>query len=183
MSIPIPALIEAILFACDEPVNLDTLTRVLDLGELEVLSAVADLTRQYKQRGIMLERVAEGFLIRTRPECSVIVRDALSKRGPVELSKGAAETLAVIAYNQPVTRQDIEAVRGVNPESSIETLLEKGLIKEAGRKKSLGRPKLYATTQEFLKKTSLNSLDNLPSLTPKEKSPKEQPGKQQLPLK
>ncbi len=183
MNIPIPALIEALLFASDEPLTLETLARVLDLGELEVLSGITALTRQYKERGIMLERVAGGFLIRTRPECSAIVQDALSKRGPSELSKGATETLAVIAYNQPVTRQDIEAVRGVNPESSIETLLEKGLIKEAGRKKSLGRPKLYATTREFLKKASLNSLEDLPPLTSNGKSSKEQPGKQELPLK
>ena len=100
----------------------------------------------------------------TRAEYSEAIQKALSKRLSMSLSKGALETLAVIAYNQPVTRQEIESIRGVNPEASIETLMEKGLVREVGRKKTLGRPKLYGTTDEFLSKALLNSLDDLPPL-------------------
>lgn len=103
-------------------------------------------------------------MILTRPECSSFIERALSRKIAMSLSKGTLETLAVIAYRQPVTRQDIEAARGVNPEASLETLLEKGLIQEAGRKKTLGRPKLYKTTDDFLKKAGLNSLEDLPPL-------------------
>ncbi len=182
MNIDLPALIEAVLFASDEPVPLSTLAEGLDLGELEVSSAIAVLEKQYKGRGIVLQRVANGFMLRTRPQCWAAVERVLSKKVPVALSKGALETLAVIAYRQPVTRQDIEAARGVNPESSIDTLLEKGLIREAGRKKSLGRPKLYATTDEFMKKASLNSLADLPPLTPPHRGPSKAPRGQELPM-
>ncbi len=165
-------ILEAILFASDEPVPLDILAESLNLGQLEVLSAVAGLKNRYKGRGIDLERVAGGFMIVTRPQYAEIIERVLSRKVPVALSKGALETLAIIAYRQPVTRRDIQNVRGVNPESSIDTLLEKGLIKEAGRKKSLGRPKLYATTQEFLKKSSLNTLEDLPPVkAPQKRSP------------
>ena len=95
-----------------------------------------------------------------------------TRKIPVALSKGALETLAVVAYCQPVTRRDIQSIRDVNPDASLETLLEKGLIKEVGRKKTIGRPKLYGTTDEFLKKASLNSLSDLPQA----KSLKEEAG-------
>ncbi|MGI6642741.1 MAG: SMC-Scp complex subunit ScpB [Bacillota bacterium] len=182
MKIDTPVLIEAVLFAADEPVPLNALAEGLELGELEVSAAIATLEKTYKGRGIVLQRVAGGFMIRTRPECWFAVERVLSKRVPVALSKGALETLAVIAYHQPVTRQDIEAVRGVNPESSIETLLEKGLIKEAGRKKTLGRPKLYVTTDEFMKKASLNSLSDLPPIAPPRRGMSNTPKGQELPM-
>lgn len=160
----LPALLEAILFASDEPVPLTRLVESLGVTETDVLSAVGKLEREYADRGIRLERVSGGFMLVTRPEYTGILERVLSRKVPLSLSKGTMESLAIIAYRQPATRQDIETLRGVNPEASIETLLEKGLIREAGRKKTLGRPKLYATTGEFLKKAGLGSLDDLPSL-------------------
>ncbi|MGE5580345.1 MAG: SMC-Scp complex subunit ScpB [Bacillota bacterium] len=160
----LPLLIEAILFSSDEPVSLSRLTEALETSESEILSAVASLERTYSDRGVALKRVSGGFMFVTRPEFADLIEKTLSKKVPLSLSKGTMETLAIVAYKQPVTRQDIESVRGVNPEASIETLLEKGLIREVGRKKTLGRPKLYGTTDEFLRKAGLNALTDLPPL-------------------
>lgn len=160
----LPALLEAILFSSDEPVPLQKLVDALELGELDVLAAVTTLEREYADHGVMLQRVSGGFVFVTRPEYAEQIEKTLSRRVPLSLSKGTMETLAVVAYRQPVTRQDIETARGVNPEASLETLLEKGLIREVGRKKTLGRPKLYGTTDEFLRKAGLNSIEDLPPL-------------------
>ncbi len=158
------ALLEAILFSSDEPVPLRKLAGSLGVAENDILSAIASLERDYADRGVMLQRVSGGFMFVTRPEYAGFIEKALSRKIPLSLSKGTMETLAIIAYRQPVTRQDVETARGVNPEASLETLLEKGLIREVGRKKTLGRPKLYGTTDEFLKKAGLNSVEDLPSL-------------------
>ncbi|HHY76436.1 MAG TPA: SMC-Scp complex subunit ScpB [Firmicutes bacterium] len=163
--VDIPALLEAILFSADEPVPVSRLAEAMGVTEREVLDAAHTLERLYENRGIMVERLAGGLIILTRPEYAEFIERALSRKVTMSLSKGTLETLAIIAYRQPVTRQDIEAARGVNPEASLETLLEKGLIEEAGRKKTLGRPKLYKTTDEFLKKAGLNSIEDLPLLT------------------
>lgn len=160
----LPALLEAILFSADEPVSVARLAEAAGATPLEVVDAASTLDKLYEGRGIMLERVAGGLILVTRPEYSAFIQNALSRKIALSLSRGTLETLAVIAYRQPVTRQDIETARGKNPEASLETLLEKGLIEEAGRKKTLGRPKLYRTTDEFLKKAGLNSLDDLPPL-------------------
>jgi len=159
-------LVEAILFSSDEPVTPEQLSAGLGVSLGEVEHAVSILDTIYSARGIYIQRVAGGLRIATRPEVGKIISRAFERRIQVPLSRGALETLAVIAYCQPVTRQDIQAIRGVNPEASIDTLMEKGLIEEVGRKKTLGRPKLYGTTDEFLKKTSLDSIDDLPSLKP-----------------
>ncbi len=157
-------ILEAVLFASDEPVPVERLASGLGVPEKDIRDAAALLEGMYAKRGICLRTVAGGLAIQTRPEYADFVTGVLSKKVWATLSKGALETLAVIAYRQPVTRQDIAVVRGVNPESSIETLLEKGLIREAGRKKTLGRPKLYATTPEFLKRAGLESIEGLPPL-------------------
>lgn len=155
------AAVEAVLFAADEPVPASRIASSLGVSEQQVENALALLAHEYEGRGISLEKVAGGYQILTRPEYENVIRSVLGKKTPSGLSRGALETLAIIAFKQPVTRQDIEVVRGVNAEASIETLLEKGLIKEVGRKKTLGRPKLFGTTEEFLKKAGLNSLDEL----------------------
>lgn len=164
-SLAVSVLLEAILFSADEPVPVARLAEAIGVTEREVLDAAAKLDKMYEDRGIILERVAGGLMLLTRPEYSDFIERALSRKISMSLSKGTLETLAIIAYRQPVTRRDIEAARGVNPEASIETLLEKGLIQEAGRKKTLGRPKLYKTTDEFLKKAGLNSIEDLPPLS------------------
>jgi len=157
-------LIEAVLFSSSEPVSLEDLSQAFGVSLQEVEQGVAVLDELYSTRGIFIQRVAGGLRIATKPAVGEIISRAFTKKIQVPLSRGALETLAVIAYCQPVTRQDIQAIRGVNPEASIDTLLEKGLIEEVGRKKTLGRPKLYGTTDEFLKKTSLNSIADLPPL-------------------
>lgn len=164
----IVATLEAILFASKEPISIPRLARAMEVDEKEVSLAADALRELYQGRGIALSQIAGGLVIETRQEFLPQIERALSRRTQSALSKGALETLAVIAYRQPVTRQDIEGARGVNPEASIETLMEKGLIREAGRRKTLGRPKLYATTDEFLVKAGLNSLSDLPPLTPEE---------------
>jgi segregation and condensation protein B len=158
------ALIEAVLFCSSEPVPVSKLAEALEVPPDQVEEAVAALDKLYADRGIFIQRVAGGLRIATRPEYGEVISQAFTRKIPVALSKGALETLAVIAYCQPVTRRDIQSIRGVNPDASIETLLEKGLIKEVGRKNTIGRPKLYGTTDEFLKKTSLNSLSDLPRI-------------------
>ncbi|MBP8614128.1 MAG: SMC-Scp complex subunit ScpB [Firmicutes bacterium] len=159
-------LVEAVLFSSDEPVKLENLSIGLGVSLEEIERAIDTLDRAYLARGIYVQRVAGGLRIATRPEVGKIISQAFERKVQVPLSRGALETLSIIAYCQPVTRQDIQAIRGVNPEASIDTLMEKGLIEEVGRKKTLGRPKLYGTTEEFLKKTSLNSISDLPPLKP-----------------
>ncbi|MGI6660867.1 MAG: SMC-Scp complex subunit ScpB [Bacillota bacterium] len=166
------ALIEAILFCSSEPVPVSKLSQALEITPEPVEEALSNLDKLYADRGIFIQRVAGGLRIATRPEYGEIISQVFTRKIPVALSKGALETLAVVAYCQPVTRRDIQSIRGVNPDASLETLLEKGLIKEVGRKKTIGRPKLYGTTDEFLKKASLNSLSDLPQA----KSLKEEAG-------
>ncbi len=158
------AIVEAIVFAAHEPVSVSRLSSGLGVKEQDILDALEALDRMHAERGVHIQRVAGGLVMRSKPEYARFITDVLSRKVWASLSKGALETLAVIAYRQPVTRQDIAQVRGVNPESSLETLLEKGLVREAGRKRTLGRPKLYATTTEFLKRAGLESLKQLPPL-------------------
>ncbi|HHX10720.1 MAG TPA: SMC-Scp complex subunit ScpB [Firmicutes bacterium] len=158
------ALIEAILFSSSEPVPVSKLAQTLEVQPEQVEEAVAVLDKLYADRGIFIQRVAGGLRIATRPEYGEIISQAFTRKIPVALSKGALETLAVVAYCQPVTKRDIQSIRGVNPDASLETLLEKGLVREVGRRNTIGRPKLYGTTEEFLKKTSLSSLSDLPPI-------------------
>lgn len=162
------AVIEAILFCSSEPVSKAKLAGALQVSVDEIEEAISTLDQIYSERGICLQRVAGGFRIVTKPEYGKVIKAAFTKKIPVALSKGALETLAIVAYCQPVTRRDIQSIRGVNPEASLDTLIEKGLVKEIGRKKTLGRPILYSTTDEFLKKASLNSISDLPPLPSKQ---------------
>lgn len=155
-------LIEAILFCSDEPVPHSKLARALEVSASQLDEAISSLDLLYAGRGIFIQRVAGGLRLATRPEYGKAIEQAFTNKIPVALSKGALETLAVVAYCQPVTRRDIQSIRGVNPEASLDTLMEKGLVKEVGRRRSLGRPILYGTGPEFLKKASLNSLSDLP---------------------
>lgn len=158
-------ILEALLFAADEPISSEKLSESLNVKRSDIEQGIGILEREYQGRSISVKRVDGGFIMVTRPEYKDVLREVLSKRAPSALSRGALETLAVVAYRQPVTKQDIEAIRGVSPDASLETLLERGLVREAGRKKTLGRPKLYATTSLFLQRASLNSLDDLPLLS------------------
>ena len=156
-------IIEAILFVSGEPVQLGAVARALEVTELEVSAAADELASDYdyNRRGICLKRFGSHIQLSTRPDYA----PQIEKLQPIQkqsLSQAALETLAVVAYKQPVTRLDIEAVRGVKCDYSVQSLMNKGLIEEVGRKETLGRPILYGTTDAFLSHFGLTSLEDLP---------------------
>ena len=156
--------IECMLFVANEPVSAKSLAETLDIDESRVDEAIASLQEDLNcGHGLQLVKVAGGFQLCTRPEysdyCAMVVAGSKKK-----LSKAALETLAVIAYRQPATMPEIEAVRGVEVDGVVKTLLDRGLIKEAGRKKTPGRPILYATTPEFLEYFGLADISELPDI-------------------
>lgn len=161
-----PSIIEAILFVAGDPVSLQELGAALDLSETETLQAVEALQKEYEsaRRGILLRRYGTGLRLETRPEFAPYVERMLQPVQRQTLSQAALETLAVIAYRQPATRGDVELVRGVKCDYSIQSLLSKGLIKEVGRKEALGRPILYATTDRFLEHFGISDIRELPPL-------------------
>jgi segregation and condensation protein B len=159
------ALLEAVLFAAPEPIPLERLAEVLEMPLWEckqVLSRYADAL-QGLDRGIRLRQVAGGWQLVTKPELLDAVARLAGQR-KYKLSRPTIETLAIIAYRQPITRAEIEDIRGVKVEKALATLLEKDLIREVGRKDTVGRPILYGTTDLFLEYFGLNSLDDLPTV-------------------
>ena len=159
-------IIESVLFAAGAPLSLRRLCEILaGPSTKEVQAAIARLREHYGpgQRGIRLFEVAGGYQLRTARENAEWVR-AVFRDKPARLGRAALETLAVVAYKQPVTRVEIEAIRGVDADGVLTTLLSRRLIKIAGRKEAVGRPLLYATTPEFLEVFGLKDLNDLPSL-------------------
>ena len=169
--------IEAILFVAGEAVSVKELARALQTEEKAVkaeLNAIRD-EYDYDQRGFLLKRFGDKVQLATRP---LYAQDVLRLLQPVQqqsLSQAAMETLAVVAYKQPVTRAEVEQVRGVKCDYSLQSLINKGLIKETGRKDTIGRPILFGTTDEFLSHFGLEGLEYLPPLpeNPQESSPEE----------
>ena len=162
----IPGAIGALLFVTDEPVNAMTLADMLDVDLAcveEALEAVRARLSE-SESGIQLRQVAGGWRLYTHPQYHELIEQYVLSWDTRKLSQAAMETLAVIAYNQPITRNAIVAVRGVNSDSSINSLIEKGLVKEAGREQTPGQPILYATTRSFLEKFGLASTADLPNL-------------------
>jgi segregation and condensation protein B len=160
------AIIESLLFAAGEPVSLNRLAAVLDsVPKEEIRNALTALGAEYSQggRGLTVEEVAGGYQLRTRKEFAPHIRKLLAGKPP-RLSRSLLEALAIIAYRQPITRPEIEEVRGVDCGGVLETLLERRLIRIAGRKEAPGRPMIYATTPEFLEVFGLRDLDSLPDL-------------------
>lgn len=157
-------IIEAILFVSGEPVQLGAVARALEVTELEVSAAADELASDYdyNRRGICLKRFGSHIQLSTRPDYAPQIEKLLQPIQKQSLSQAALETLAVVAYKQPVTRLDIEAVRGVKCNYSVQSLMNKGLIEEVGRKETLGRPILYGTTDAFLSHFGLTSLEDLP---------------------
>ena len=157
-------IIEAILFVSGEPVQLGAVARALEVTELEVSAAADELASDYdyNRRGICLKRFVTHIQLSTRPDYAPQIEKLLQPIQKQSLSQAALETLAVVAYKQPVTRLDIEAVRGVKCDYSVQSLMNKGLIEEVGRKETLGRPILYGTTDAFLSHFGLTSLEDLP---------------------
>ena len=160
------AIIEALVFASPEPVTVKTLVKLLD-GETkeDILAAIETLKQQYaRPGGLQLVEVAGGYEIVTRPELHEWVRRMFHERTTQKLSVAALETLAVIAYKQPVTAPEVADIRGVNTTGVLGTLIERKLVKIVGRKQVVGRPFLYGTTREFLERFGLNDLSDLPKV-------------------
>lgn len=161
------AQIEAVLFLAATPVSAGELQTVLGVSGGEVSSALSELEGHLSGgHGLVLRSAAGGWVLETNPHFAEVLslfRDS-SRRGRVRLSRAAVETLAVIAYNQPVTRGEVEELRGVRSERVIETLLSHGLVRIAGRKKASGSPLLYRTTPRFLELFGLDAIADLPSL-------------------
>jgi segregation and condensation protein B len=162
--LPIDALVENLLFVAQEPVSIERLGAVLEIS-LERVEAVLDaLSQEYGRRGLRLQRHGRQVQMVTAPEAAGYVRRFLGLELTGKLSPAALETLAVVAYRQPTTRADVEAVRGVNSDSVLRTLINRGLIEEQGRLDQAGRPIVYGTTFEFLQHFGLSGIDQLPPL-------------------
>ena len=165
-SAELKAIVEALIFASPEPLTPKALFKLLDNEPKEDVQAALDaLKRDYERPGgLQLVEVAGGYQIVTRPDLHEWVRRLFHERTTQKLTVQALETLAVIAYKQPVTALEITEIRGVNTSGVLTTLLERHLIKIVGRKKVVGRPFLYATTKEFLIRFGLNDLSDLPKV-------------------
>ena len=160
----IPQILEAILFVAGEPVAISDLAQALEVSEMEIMHAVEALERECERRGVTVRRYGDHLRMETRAEYAPYVERLLQPVQRQTLSQTAMETLAVIAYRQPVTKGEVEQVRGVKCDYSVQSLLHKGLIKEAGRKEALGRPILYATTDRFLEHFGISDIRELPPL-------------------
>ncbi len=162
----LPCAIEAILFVAGEPVNVADLAHALDMTVAEISPVLDALRDEYdkNQRGLKLNRFGMSVQLATRPDYAPQIERLLQPVQKQSLSQAAMETLSIIAYRQPVTKSEIEAVRGVKCDYSITSLMNKGLIQEEGRRESLGRPILYGTTEAFLSHFGIETLDDLPVL-------------------
>lgn len=164
---PLRKILESILLVVDEPVPEVDLAQVLETPKATVLAALTDLAAEYERddRGFELRQVAGGWRLYTAPSCAPYVERFVLDGQQARLTQAALETLSVIAYRQPVTRQAVAAIRGVNVDGVIRTLVARGLVAEAGEE-GPGGAYLYVTTPYFLERLGLRSLDDLPSLAP-----------------
>jgi segregation and condensation protein B len=160
------AIVEALVFASDAPLSVERLKDILgDVERKAILEILQDLILEYRQRsgGLWLMEVAGGYQFRTKTEYAPWIKKLRGIR-PVPLSPAAMETLSVVAYRQPVTRQEIEKIRGVDVSGSLKGLLEKKLIRIVGRKNVPGKPIMYGTTKRFLEVFDLKDLSELPTM-------------------
>ena len=162
----LPGALEAMLFVTDEPVSVLTMAQMLEVDPAQVEAALMELRARWaaEERGIQLREVAGGWRLFTHPAYHELIEKYVVSWDTRKLSQAALETLAVVAYSQPVTRGQVASVRGVNSDSSINSLVEKGLVREAGTADAPGNPTLYATTRAFLEKFGLRSASDLPDL-------------------
>ena len=160
-------ILEAVLFASDVPVAAVVLAEVLgDHSVPETRALLAAMAEAYEreERGVVLAEIAGGFQLLSRKECAPWVEQMLRARRKIRLSKPALESLAIVAYRQPITKVEVDSIRGVDSAGVLHTLLERNLVTIKGRSKGVGRPLLYATTQEFLSYMGINELTDLPEL-------------------
>jgi segregation and condensation protein B len=163
----VKATLEALLFASDKPLGLSQVAKIVDGAERKVLHQCLDeLRAEYEEagRGFKLAEVAEGWQMVTRPQHAAAIRKLARAKSANRLSRPSLETLAIIAYRQPLTKAEVEAIRGVNADGVLSSLLEKKLARTVGRKDVPGRPLLYGTTREFLHMFGLKDLNELPRL-------------------
>jgi segregation and condensation protein B len=160
--------IEALFFVSDEPLTASVLAQALDLDRRTVESLCERLAQGLEARGsgLVLREIAGGWRLYTHPDAAPIVEQFVLSSRQARLTKAALETLAIVAYKQPVTRHQVNGVRGVNSDGVLRALMDRGLIEEVGREESPGRPMLLATTPGFLERLGLPSLASLPSLAP-----------------
>lgn len=168
------AQLEALLFVSGEPVALAQLAAALDVAPSVIERGLNELDASLSQRGLKLQRHAGRVQLTTAPQLAELVERFLGLEATSHLSRAALETLAIIAYQQPVTRPQIDSIRGVNSDSMMKSLLHKNLILESGRADGPGRPILYSTTPEFLQHFGLNSILEMPPLAkPEEEETKQ----------
>ena len=160
------ALVESLLFVADQPVSAGQLAEALEAEASDVEEVLSALDEGYVQgkRGLRLQRQGDRVQLVTAPDAAACVRHFLGLALSGPLSQAALETLAIVTYRQPVTRAQVEAIRGVNSDSVLRTLVGRGLVEEVGRLEQVGRPILYGTTFEFLQQFGLRSVEELPPL-------------------
>lgn len=158
--------LEAVLFVCTDAVTTKHLAEIFEREASEVEEALQGLQKRYEveDKGVILKQIAGGWRLFSNPKFAEVIEKYVLSLDPRKLSAAALETLSIIAYSQPVTRAGVASVRGVNSDSSINSLIEKGLVKEAGVADTSGSPILYATTNKFLENFGLNSLKDLPNI-------------------
>ena len=161
---PLKKILEAVLFATRKPLTLEELSNLLEADSNEVQKAIEELTTEYQDKGIKVLSVSNGYLMGTDPDCGTYVDRLFNIKIETTLSPQSMETLAIVAYKQPITKAEIERIRGLYSDGTVATLLDKGLIEEKGKAESLGRPRLYGTTEEFLRHFGLKDLMDLPEL-------------------
>ncbi|GBL17435.1 segregation and condensation protein B [Anaerolineae bacterium] len=160
----LPALLEALLFVADGPQSIPRLASVTGASNAAVQAALLELQEHYATRGLRLQRTRDQVQLTTAPAATPYLELMLGVGGRQRLSQAALETLAIVAYRQPVTRPQVDEIRGVNSDSVFQNLLGKGLVDEVGRADGPGRPVLYGTTPTFLQHFGLNELGEMPDL-------------------
>ena len=160
--------LEALLFISDEPVSSTVLGQSLEMDRREVDQLCEELARRYEERGsgIVLRNVAGGWRLTTHPDAAPFVEQYVLSSRHARLTKASLETLAIVAYKQPVTRHQVSSIRGVDSDGVLRALSERGLVEEVGRDEGPGRPVLYGTASLFLERLGLRSLSDLPPIVP-----------------
>ena len=160
------AKIEAFIFAAENPIPIKDISNALDINKRECRKYIEKLREKYshKEHGVILKEYDDKYIFKTKSQMASFIRDYYEKEREVKLSSAALETLSIIAYKQPVTRAEIEEIRGVKAEKTLLTLSKYNLIKELGRKDSIGNPILYGTTEKFLEHFDITDLSELPPL-------------------
>ena len=160
------AILEALLFASGEPLTIGAIAKATSLSEQNIREIIRELTADYRDRnsGVVIAEIADGYEMATDPELAAWIRRMKNVHVSNKLSQPSIETLSIIAYKQPITKVEVDQLRGVNSDAAVKSLLDKRLIKIIGKKESPGRPFLYSTTNEFLQYFGLKNLTELPAI-------------------